>query len=357
MKSRWYLWPIACLYGLVVYLRNCFFDWGWLKSRQFKAATISVGNITVGGTGKTPHTEYIIQLLQQQFNVAMVSRGYKRKSSGLQIASSASNSAILGDEPYQVFRKFPQTLVVVEANRCKAIDYIEKHYPSTDAVVLDDAFQHRYVEAGMSILLIDYNRLINKDKLLPVGNLREPISAKLRASVIVITKCPPQLPPIELRNLYKDIAPIPYQRLFYSYFDYGQPQTVFGNDPKKFMADMTVLMVTGIAQPTPLVQYLLSQVATVQTISYPDHYAFTKSDWKHIQQKFDRIDGPNKCIVVTEKDAAKLVSLDVVPTALKQHIWALPIKVAFLQDGEKEFNKLLVDYVSKNKRDSRVFSC
>lgn len=357
MKSRWYLWPIACLYGLVVYLRNCFFDWGWLKSRQFKTAIISVGNITVGGTGKTPHTEYIIQLLQQQFKVAMVSRGYKRKSSGLQIASSASNSAILGDEPYQVYRKFPKTLVVVEANRCKAIDYIEEKYPSTEVVVLDDAFQHRYVDAGMPILLIDYSRLITKDNLLPVGNLRESVKAKYRASIIIITKCPASITPIEMRNLFKEIAPRPYQRLFYSYFDYGKLQAVFGNESKQLTPDMHVLAVTGIAQPAPLLQYLSSQTALVQTVSYPDHYTFTKADWKNIQQKFDAIDSPNKCIVVTEKDAAKLVSLDVVPTALKQHIWALPIKVAFLQDGEKEFNKLLVDYVSKNKRDSRIFGC
>lgn len=357
MKSRWYLWPIACLYGLVVYLRNCFFDWGWLKSRQFKTAIIAVGNITVGGTGKTPHTEYIIQLLQQQFKVAMVSRGYKRKSSGLQIASSASNSAILGDEPYQVYRKFPKTLVVVEANRCKAIDYIEEKYPSTEVVVLDDAFQHRYVDAGMPILLIDYSRLITKDNLLPVGNLRESVKAKYRASIIIITKCPATITPIEMRNLFKEIAPRPYQRLFYSYFDYGKLQAVFGNESKQLTPDMHVLAVTGIAQPAPLLQYLSSQTAFVQTVSYPDHYTFTKADWKNIQQKFDAIDSPNKCIVVTEKDAAKLVSSDVVPTALKQHIWALPIKVAFLQDGEKEFNKLLIDYVSKNKRDSRIFGC
>ena len=357
MKSRWYLWPLAWLYGLVIYIRNCFFDWGWKKSRRFKTATISVGNITVGGTGKTPHTEYIIQLLQQQFKVAMVSRGYKRKSSGLQVATASSSSSQLGDEPYQVYRKYPHTLVVVEANRCKAIDYIEEKYPSTEVVVLDDAFQHRYVDAGMPILLIDHNRLITKDYLLPVGNLRESANAKYRASIIIITKCPATITPIEMRNLFKEIAPRPYQRLFYSYFDYGKLHAVFGNESKQLTPDMHVLAVTGIAQPAPLLQYLSSQTTFIQTRCYSDHYTYTQSDWKNIQKQFDQIDNPNKCIVVTEKDAAKLVSLDVVPATLKPYIWVLPIKVAFLQDGEKEFNKLLVDYVSKNKRDSRIFGC
>lgn len=356
MKSRWYLWPFAWLYGCIVYLRNRFFDWGWKKSRQFKTAIISIGNITVGGTGKTPHVEYLLGLLQDQFQVAMVSRGYKRKSRGLQVASAKSDSRQLGDEPYQVYRKFPQSLVVVENSRCKAIDYIEKHYPSTEVVVLDDAFQHRYVEPGVSILLVDYNRLITEDKILPVGNLRESANARYRASVIIITKCPVSLKPIELRNLYNEIAPRPYQRLYYTYYGYESLQSVFYQEQKPLQSDMSVLVVSGIAQPQPLLAYLSQHTASVSAISFEDHHHFTASDWKNIQKRFEEISSTNKCIVVTEKDAAKLISQKCVPENLKEQIWALPIKVGFLQDGEKDFNKLMIDYVSKNKRDSDFFS-
>lgn len=356
MKLRWYLWPFSWFYGLAVSLRNCFFDWGWKKSRQFKTAVITVGNITAGGTGKTPHVEYILGLLQQQFRVAMVSRGYKRKSRGMQIASVQSDSRQLGDEPFQIFRKYPSSLVVVEANRCKAIDHIEKYHPSTDAIVLDDAFQHRYVDAGMSILLVDYHRLITKDKLLPVGNLRESAMARYRASVIIITKCPPQLKPIDLRNLYNEITPRPYQRLYYTYYAYEELQSVFSANRKPLTADMSVLVVSGIAQPQPLLAYLADQVTSVSAISYGDHHHFTASDWKKIQKRFEEMPGENKCIIVTEKDASKLVCKNMVPPSLKDVVWALPIKVAFLQDGEKDFNKLMIDYVSKNKRDSDFFS-
>lgn len=355
MKLRWYLWPFSWLYALVVGLRNCFFDWKWKKSRSFKTAVITVGNITVGGTGKTPHVEYLLGLLQQQFRVAMVSRGYKRKSRGMQVASPQSDSRQLGDEPYQIYQKYPNAVVVADANRCRAIDYIEKHHPTVDAVVLDDAFQHRYVEPGVSVLLIDYHRLITYDKLLPVGNLRESALSRYRASVIIITKCPTTLKPIDLRNLYNEISPRPYQRLFYTTYGYEALQSVYGHQTKSLAPDMSVLVVAAIAQPQPLLNYLSQQVETVSAITFPDHHHYTSADWKHIQQQFDEMQGTNKCIVVTEKDAAKLVHQNVVPDSLQSAVWALPIKVKFLQDGEKEFNKYMIDYVSKNKRDGRFF--
>lgn len=355
MKLYWYLWPVAWIYGAVVFLRNRFFDWGWIKSQSFRKAVISVGNITVGGTGKTPHVAYLLDLLQQQYNVAMVSRGYKRKSRGLQVASPQSTSAQLGDEPYQLYQKYPNTQVVVEANRCKAIQYIEMHYPAVDAVVLDDAFQHRYVEPGMSILLIDYNRLITKDKIMPVGRLRESARGRYRASVIIVTKCPSNITPIELRNLYNEIEPRPYQRIFYTYYQYAPVQALYADEPIQLTPDMTAMVVTGVAQPKPMFHYLASQVASLTTVPFPDHHDFTKADWENIQKRFDAIETPHKCIVVTEKDAARMVDSKWVPQSLKPYICVLPIQVRFLQDREKEFNQLVMDYVSKNKRNSDFF--
>ncbi len=355
MKFRWYLWPLSWLYGLIVYIRNCFFDWGWKKSRQFKTAIISVGNITAGGTGKTPHVEYILGVLQQQFSVAMVSRGYKRKSCGMQVATPSSNSRQMGDEPFQIYQKYPNAMVVADANRCRAIDYIEKNHSNIDAIVLDDAFQHRYVEPGTSVLLIDYNRLITKDKLLPVGELRESAYARYRASIIIITKCPTTLKPIDLRNLYNEISPRPYQRLFYTTYQYGSLQPLFENNNVTLTKDMHVLLVTGIANPQSLSSYLADQVASVQAISFSDHHSYTKGNWKTIQKRFDDIAAPNKCIVVTEKDAVKLKEQGIVPDSLKNSVFVMPIQVVFLQDSEKEFNKLLIEYVSKNKRDSDFF--
>lgn len=356
MKLRWYLWPFAWLYGLAVYIRNCLFDWGWKKSRSFQTAVISVGNITAGGTGKTPHVEYILSVLQQQFPVAMVSRGYKRKSRGLQVATPSSDSRQMGDEPFQIYQKFPNAVVVADANRCRAIDYIEKYHPVTDAIVLDDAFQHRYVEPGLSVLLIDYNRLITKDKLLPVGNLRESTLSRYRASVIIITKCPSTLKPIDLRNLYNEISPRPYQRLFYTTYQYNSLQSIFTSQTLPLTNDMEVLVVSGIAQPKPMLSYLSQHVASVNAISFADHHHFSQKDWKKIQKCFDEMSGSNKCIVVTEKDAVKLRAQKIIPESLKDKVWVLPIKVSFLQNAEKDFNKLMIDYVSKNKRDSEFFN-
>jgi tetraacyldisaccharide 4'-kinase len=352
MKLRWYLWPFAWLYGFVVYIRNYLFDLGWKKSRTFKTAIIAVGNLTTGGTGKTPHVEYIIGLLQQHFSVAMVSRGYKRKSRGLQVATPSSDSRQLGDEPYQIYQKFPRSVVVADANRCRAIDYIEKNHPATDVVVLDDAFQHRYVQPGLSVLLIDYNRLVTNDKLLPVGNLRESAQSRYRASVIIITKCPTTLKPIDLRNLYNEISPRPYQRLFYSTYQYNELQAIYTNQTMQLTPDMEILVVSGIAQPKPMLSYLSQCVASVTAMSFPDHHHFTKKDWEKIQKRFNEITNPNKCIVVTEKDAAKLCTQAMVPESIKNNVWALPIKVSFLQDAEQEFNKIIIDYVDKNKRNS-----
>ena len=215
IKINEWLTPLSWLYGLGVGIRNQLFELGILRQNSFDVPVISVGNITVGGSGKTPHVEYLIRLLQDKAQVAVLSRGYKRKSNGYQLANDNSTMQTIGDEPYQMKQKFPSIHVAVDANRCRGIRHIINEEPTnnTDVILLDDAFQHRYVKPGINILLVDYHRLIIYDKLMPAGRLREPLSGKDRADVVIITKCPKDLKPMEFRVLSKAMNLYPYQSL------------------------------------------------------------------------------------------------------------------------------------------------
>ncbi|MGL4851597.1 MAG: tetraacyldisaccharide 4'-kinase, partial [Phocaeicola sp.] len=217
VKINWWLYPITLLYGIGVWFRNKLFDWGVYKERTFKLPIISVGNITVGGTGKTPHTEYLIKLLQDSYQLAVLSRGYKRKTTGYILANEETKVSMIGDEPYQMKQKFPKIYMAVDSNRCHGIDRLQSSIDTSDVevVILDDAFQHRYVKPGLNILLVDYNRMITEDQLLPAGRMREPKSGKDRANVVIITKCPFELTPMDYRILTASIQLYPYQQLFF----------------------------------------------------------------------------------------------------------------------------------------------
>ncbi|NCC99422.1 MAG: tetraacyldisaccharide 4'-kinase [Bacteroidia bacterium] len=356
MKSQFFkylrivCYPIGWIYGLVVIIRNYLFDAKIIKSNKYKTAVISVGNLTVGGTGKTPHAEYILHLLSDKFNTAMLSRGYKRKSKGLVFANTINaNASVLGDEAYQVYSKFSQVKVVVDKNRREALKEIESIYSNIDVVVMDDAFQHRYVTAGLSVLLIDYNRMITEDKLLPYGDLREPSSGKDRADIIVITKCPIDIGPLETRILRKKLYPKPYQSLFFSAYTYQKPVPVFKDMNNELTHVDSILLVTAIAQPKPLKDYLEEQYQNVQSLSYSDHYLLSEKDWCDISDRFRLMTG-TKYIFVTEKDAAKLVGCKYIPNDLKSYIYAIPLQVKILQGKQDNFNNKFIDYVEKNKR-------
>lgn len=230
--NKWLL-PLSWLYGLAVRVRNALFDLGVLKSESFDVPVISVGNITVGGTGKTPHVEYLIDLLRHKCRVAVLSRGYKRKTRGYVVADSTATARTIGDEPYQMKHKFPDVTVAVDRDRRHGIRRLteDKSADGIDVVLLDDAFQHRYVKPGINILLVDYHRLIIYDKLLPAGRLREQLSGKNRADIVIITKCPADLKPMEFRVITKAMDLYPYQHLYFTRLDYGELHPLAGGRP------------------------------------------------------------------------------------------------------------------------------
>lgn len=348
-------YPFGWVYAMGVGIRNALFNGELIKSHTFKTAVISVGNITVGGTGKTPFVEYLIRLLKDAYKVSEVSRGYKRKTNGYQEASIDSSAATIGDEPYQIYRKFPDIKVIACADRCQAIRTIEKKYPETDVVILDDAYQHRYVNPGISILLIDYNRPVTEDKILPYGNLRESASGRYRADIVVVTKCPPSMNAFDAREVKNSLDLHAYQDLYFSTIKYAVPRRMVDGAALDKLAGKDVLLVTSVANPAPLVEYLERQECKVTHMGYDDHYKYTQKDIVSIERKFDAIESENKVVLVTAKDESKLVSLDT-PDVFAQYLYVIDIEVGFLFDGEKEFSKKIVDYVEKNKRNSVLFA-
>ncbi|MEG1580450.1 MAG: tetraacyldisaccharide 4'-kinase [Bacteroidaceae bacterium] len=357
-KIVYWLLPLSWLYGMVVNLRNELFNSGFIKQRSYKVPTICIGNITVGGTGKTPHTEYLIRLLQKAFHVAVLSRGYKRKSKGFVLATPTTSVRQIGDEPYQMKLKYPGITVAVDANRCHGIERLlaPTPRPKVDVVLLDDAYQHRYVKAGINILLIDYHRMICNDCLLPAGRLREPVSAKERASIVIVTKCPPDTKPMDFRILRNTICLRPYQQLFFTTLQYGKAFALFGKnklEPSQ-LKDKDVLLLTGIAQPEPLFLYIKQYAKSVSSLTFPDHHDFSARDTQRINATFAAMEPQTALLLTTEKDASRLQALKTLDPSVKQHLFVIPIEVAFLQHGQALFNKTITTYVRKNTRNSCV---
>lgn len=348
---KYILLPITWIYALVIWIRHRLFDAGTLKSRKFAIPTICVGNITVGGTGKTPFTEYLIRLLQDSYPIAVVSRGYKRKSKGMQVSDENATAEILGDEPYQIFRKYPKTLVVADSNRCRAIDYIEANHANVDAVILDDAFQHRYVNAGLNILLIDNNRPVSKDCMLPAGRLRDLKSAQKRADIIVVTKCPKDLKLIDFNNLTKEIKPLPYQDLFFATLDYDTPYHCQTGEKVELTSEDSLVLFTGIAKPQPLEDYLSANVKELKSIKYSDHHNYSDGDNEKIYSEFTKLNSDKKWIITTEKDAAKLSDFS---DKIKERLIIIPVKVKILNEGDSVLSKKIRDYVEENRRNSQL---
>ena len=358
-KKHWYLAPLSILYRMAIGLRNKLFDWEILPSEEFEIPVISVGNLTVGGTGKTPHTEYLIGLLHKKFKVALLSRGYKRKSSGFLLASDASTSRDIGDEPYQAKHKYPDIHVAVDADRRHGIQKLctEPASQDTEVILLDDAFQHRYVTPGINIVLMDYNRPIYEDTLLPAGRLREPASSLQRAQVIIVTKCPKDIKPIDFRIVAKHLEMRPYQRLYFTTFAYRSLKAFAPTGELRELSTLTadthIVLVTGIASAAPLVDKLREHTEHITHLEYGDHHNFTRAELKHIELTYDAIDAADKLIITTEKDAARLCGYTLTDT-LVHNTYVLPIEVEFLQEQQENFNHYIIDYVSKNSRNRIV---
>ena len=349
------LLPLSWLYGLGVKFRNTLFDIGVLKSRDFQIPIISVGNITVGGTGKTPHVEYLVRLLKDQFHVAVLSRGYKRKSKGFVLASTKTTMLEIGDEPYQMKQKFPKVTVAVDKNRCQGIDLLADNDKHLDVILLDDAFQHRYVKPGINILLVDYHRLIIYDKLLPAGRLREPMTGKNRADIVIVTKCPTILKPMEYRVITRAMNLYPYQHLYFTTLEYDELRPMFPQTPKKMtmsqLADKNVLLLSGIASPEQMEHDLSPLSPNLVPLTFSDHHQFKQKDIQLINETFAAMPAP-KLIITTEKDATRLQLAETLSDEVRKNLYVLPVRIKFMQEQEDNFNNQIIDYVHKNSRNS-----
>jgi len=354
------LLPVSWIYRLVILCRNKCFDWGVFSSSRYNFPVISVGNITVGGTGKTPHTEHLLRVLSAHFQTATLSRGYKRKTKGWQLASADSKAEEVGDEPLQIKKKFPQTHVGVDANRRSGIIKLRELKPQPEVIVLDDAYQHRKVTPSISILLVDYNRPIDGDRMLPLGNLREPAYQKKRAGIILVTKCPRDLEPIEQRIFLKELNPYPYQKVYFTTYSYSDLVPVFPRRkkslPKKYIRQLArdkkvaILLVTGIATPEPMMEYIKYQMGgDIYPLIFPDHHDYQHKDFKKIMEAFEAMEGDEKFVITTEKDAMRLHKFCNIAGPLLEAIYYLPIRVRFLEKAEEKFNQQVITYVRENR--------
>ena len=351
--NHWLL-PLSWLYGAGVRFRNLLFDAGVLHSRAFAVPVISVGNITVGGTGKTPHVEYLVRLLKDSFKTAVLSRGYKRKSKGYVLADDDATARTIGDEPFQMHSKFKDIYVAVDKKRCRGIEQLCADKPDVDVILLDDAFQHRYVQPGINILLIDYNRHIMHDKLLPAGRLREPQGGMSRANIVIVTKCPDHLRPMDYRVMEREMDLYPYQKLFFTGIEYGNLTPLFGGNGRPLSSignDETILLLTGIASPRQMQGDLRKHCGNIVPLAFPDHHAFRRADVERINAMFAEMPSP-KIIVTTEKDSMRLLALEGLSDEVRRSIYALPIKVKFMLNAQEKFNDYIISYVRKNSRNS-----
>lgn len=339
------LTPLSWIYGFVTWVRNWLFDSKILKEEEFDVPVVGVGNITVGGTGKTPHVEYIVSHLASEMNVAVLSRGYKRKTKGFVLANSKSTPDLIGDEPFQIYQKFGiKVQVAVCENRRNGIREFLRLFPHLQLIVLDDSFQHRWVKPKVSVLLTDYNRPFYKDKLLPLGRLRESPVQVNRADIVVVTKCPDDLMPINFRITTKELDLMTYQKLFFSRYEYGHLAPVFADEAPyhasiaSFTVKDSILLLTGIAHPRYFVRHFRNYPFKVKVDHFPDHHDFTREDIQTISGRFKSMPGERKIIVTTEKDAVRLMHNPYFPRELKPFTFYQPVTVRMINGlDDKDF--------------------
>lgn len=338
-------------YAWAVNIRNRAFDRGMLSCKRFDMPVICIGNITVGGTGKTPHTEYLINLLKENEKIAVLSRGYGRKSKGYIRAGAYTPMSLIGDEPYQMKEKFPDITVAVCEKRVAGVENLLKEEDCPAVILLDDAYQHRYIKAGLYILLIDINRPIWNDCILPFGRLRESASGARRADIVIMTKCPPSIKKEEMEKCRAMLGTKKETPLFFSTIEYGAHYPVFPNETtleERSLEGANILLVTGIANPAPLKKELETKGAQVTLMQYADHHNFSSGDYEEIAKEFGKLNG-RKIIITTEKDTARLRHA-ALPKVIKENIHAIPIVIKILDNKEKMFNQIITDYVTENRR-------
>lgn len=355
--------PLSLVYGAVTATRNKMFDCGILEQRKFDIPILVVGNIAVGGTGKTPHVEYLIDLLRTKYRIGVLSRGYNRRTKGFRQATAESDARQIGDEPYQIFRKFGDkgVMVAVCEDRCNGIDRMRAINPELNLIILDDAFQHRYVKPTVSVVLTEHSRPVYEDEMMPAGRLRESAGALHRADVVVVTKCPDDMKQIDYRIFTKNMGLYPYQRLFFSTYVYGPLTPLFPEEATvipeldKLTEQDTTVIVTGIANPKPFIRKVRATKAKSRGLIFSDHHNFTRNDIMAIIRKIKTSSDSTRAIVVTtEKDAMRLKDFQGLPRSLKRRIFYIPISVKFIpsnisgsQNGSREFAESLIELLRR----------
>ena len=349
LKSfRILLLPFAILYGLIVWVRNWLYNKNILPSTSFGLPIICVGNLSVGGTGKSPMVEFLVQHLKNDYKVATLSRGYKRKTKGYALATDETTALDIGDEPMLFHQKFPDVPVAVGEERIVAIPQLLHDKPETQVIILDDAFQHRSIKAGLNIVLTDYGNLFTRDFFLPTGDLRDMPGSYKRADIIVVTKCKSNLQEEERKEIIKEIKPLPHQKIFFSCISYGTPYHIT-NHSFRFIDEQTeVLLITGIANPKPLKNYLEERIQTYSMIHYKDHHIFTIDDWRDIMKRFKSMESERKILLTTEKDAMRLMKFRSEINGIPFYV--MPIEQKFLFNQENEFTESVMQFIQNFKQ-------
>lgn len=344
---RLFTLPFSLIYGLIISIRNVGFNSGIIKSTAFEQLTISIGNLKMGGTGKTPHIEYFVRLLSDHYRVATLSRGYGRKTKGFILANDTHSAEDIGDEPFQIKKKSDKITVAVCEKRVEGIEKLLAEKKDTEIILLDDAYQHRYVKPDLNVLLTEHDDLYIHDYTVPSGKLREPKRFANRADVIIVTKCPKNLTAIEMRSLAIDIKPKEYQKVFFSFLSYSKLKPLNSEAQqldikKKDLSKVNVILMTAIANPKKIIKYISKYNASAEVLTYPDHYYYREKDYKLIQSKFKNLT-KTKVLIVTEKDATKL-NMD---QFFNIPVFSLPIEVKFHKNSDETFDDYILDYVRK----------
>jgi tetraacyldisaccharide 4'-kinase len=349
LKSfRFLLLPLALVYWWVIVFRNWLYDIHAIGSVSFGLPIICVGNLAVGGTGKSPMVEYLANLLKNRFRVATLSRGYKRKTRGYALANENSTALEIGDEPMLFYLKFPEVAVAVCERRIEAIPQLLQDHPEIEVILLDDAFQHREIHAGLNILLTEYDNLFTRDFYMPSGDLRDLKSNYKRAAIIVVTKCRPDLSAAEKNKIIAELKPLPHQHIFFTAIEYGEMYHITNNSTGELNENKEVLLVTGIANPRPLKKMLEKCSSSYSLLQFPDHHIFSIDDLNEIKKKFETMTSKNKLILSTEKDAVRLVKFK--PELENLPFYIIPSGHRFLFGEEEQFNSLIINFIKKSAR-------
>lgn len=350
------LLPSSKLYGAITYIRNQMFEWKILPQHEFDVPVVVVGNLAVGGTGKTPHTEYIVETLRHNYHIAVLSRGYKRSTKGFILATPFSKPRDIGDESYQMYQKFEQKVTVaVCEDRVHGIRELLRLDPDINLIVLDDAFQHRYVKPSVSIVITEYNRPLYEDKMLPYGRLREPVSNIGRADIVVVSKCPDAMKDLDYALFKKNLGLFPYQEVFFSRYAYQSLEPLFPEQSRSVPCldwmdeNDSILAVAGIDNPRPFIRHLKSYLPKVRVNIFSDHHNFTRKDFELLLNRYKTMKGKNRILITTEKDAVRMAASPYFPPELRSATYYLPVKVEFSDHGNQVFSQALVRLIRNSR--------